>query len=192
MTEVAGSGSYEQRIAALDAANSAELINNSSTAHAIPLIARLFARGRQTIRVFSGSLDPGIYAKPPIIEALGVFLVGRGGNLNILIEKSRDVVPDDALLGPSGMLAALCDRFGPSVLDNVKVRRANVAREGLSHFLVVDGEGFRLEPDSSKHEAVAAFNLPEFANRLHEAFDALFARGEEVDLSFIDSAFAAA
>jgi hypothetical protein len=186
MTDTTTFATYEERLAALDAADSGELINNSSTEHAVPLIARLFARGRRQIDVFTGSLEPEIYSKDPVVEALGVFLLGREGTkLRVVVQGSPGEVPDAKLLGAGGLFAVLRKRFGPEILSRVSLRRGtDKAREISSHFLIVDNEGFRLEPDSTKHEAVASFNRPEYAKQLRMPFDKLFDSSEAIELRF--------
>ena len=75
---------YLNHIELLDREDSPILINNSSIEHAIPLVARLIARGQREISLLTGSLNPLIYADRKIVDALGVFLIGRSGFLRIL------------------------------------------------------------------------------------------------------------
>lgn len=166
---------YLSHIERLDELDSPELINNSSTEHAIPLVAKLFARGRKEILVFTGSLDPKIYAQKPVIDALGVFLVGRSGKLSVLIQKDATEVSDATIAtSESGLISALRSEYGSDVVDsNITVRRVcdRTRKAAKQHFLVVDNKGFRFEPDNTKHEAVASFNMPKVANGLTETFN---------------------
>lgn len=193
MSDLNATQSYEERIAVLDATDSSELINNSSADHAVPLIARLFARGRRAICVFSGSLNPEIYAKESVVSALGVFLLGRSGTLKIVLQRQAAEVSDDVILGEGGLLRALRDKFGEEVLKNVFVRRAPAkVLDVSSHFLIVDNEGFRLEPDNTKHEAVASFNRPEFTMQLRVPFDQLFNAANEISIDVLREEVASA
>lgn len=177
---------YLSRIERLDLEDSSELINNSSTEHAVPLVAKLFARGRQEILLFTGSLSPKIYAKKSVVDALGVFLIGRSGKVRVLIQDDDVTVPDERIaLSEGGLISKLKTQFGNDVVNSITVSRASEHTRSTvkQHFLVVDGKGFRFEPDNTKHEAVASFNLPKVAEELKKTFDGLFADGRAIALT---------
>lgn len=165
---------YLSKIERLDLDDSPDFVNNSSTDHAIPLVARLIARGRKEICMVTGSLNPKIYADKLVIDALGVFLVGRSGKMRVLIQQGAEQVPDSEISsGVGGLVEKLKSEFGASALKNISIGRASDAvRTSVEHhFLVVDAKGFRFEPDNTKHEAVASFNQPTLGEKLAKVFE---------------------
>ena len=175
---------YLNHIELLDREDSPILINNSSIEHAIPLVARLIARGQREISLLTGSLNPLIYADRKIVDALGVFLIGRSGFLRILVEKGSDIVSHEQLIDEeSGLISVLRAEYGESALSKVEIRRGGggVSASGV-HYLVIDEKGFRFEPDNTKHEAIASFNRPETASRLRGSFDGFFDDSEIISI----------
>lgn len=179
---------YIKNIERLDIEDSVELINNSTIDHAIPLIAKLVARGRREVLILTGSLNPKIYTDRSVMDALGVFLLGRSGALKIVVQKSVEDVPDDEIAtSEAGLVRRLKHQFGSSIVDRVSVSRASEpVRMGVKcHFLVVDDKGFRYEPnhDRPEHVAVACFNMPDVAKKLKETFEAFVKTSQPIALS---------
>jgi hypothetical protein len=177
---------YDDDLRKLQIAESTEIVSNSSTDHARALVARLVGSAKEQVVVFSGSLNPKIYSDPAVIDAFGAFLLGRNGELKIVVQTSAVSLPDGRIVSDADcMIAQLRLTYGDAVLARVKVARASDhdSRTYSVHFLVVDDRGFRLEPDNTLHKALGSFNQPQLAAKLHEAFSSLFARAAPISLN---------
>lgn len=166
---------YRKMLDQLFEQNSPTIISNSSTDHAIPLVAKLFQKARHEAMIFTGAANPMIYATDEVVEAAGSLVVGQNGNLFIIVQQSAEAVPDSKLLDEADcLISKLKNRFGESAAHNIHLYRADKSLQDLDyHFMVVDGAAFRFEPDNKKHEAFASFNNKEVGEKLKEMFNGM-------------------
>jgi hypothetical protein len=154
--------------------DSDEIISNSSTDHAAVLIGEMFRRGQGEACLFTGSLNPALYSRDEIIDAVGTFVSEEGNFLRILIQDELDesVFSRKA----DGAFAQRIEmKFGPQASERLEMQIAgSTARTVQYHFACVGEKAFRFEQDKSKHEAFASFNRPELVGRLKTIFNALW------------------
>ena len=177
---------YDDDLRRLELADSTEIVSNSSTDHARALIARLIGSAKERVVVFSGSLNPKIYCDTAVVDAIGAFLLGRNGHLEIVVQRDSTCVPDRQIVSDVGCLVdRLRAAYGESVLARVTIARASPidSVHHKVHFMVVDSKGFRLEPDNTAHRAFASFNQPQFASQLYTAFLSIIKRSSPIALS---------
>ena len=175
---------YKARLARLDLLDSSEVINNTSIEHASLMIARMIARARTSVKIFTGSLNPAVYADEAVLRAFGTFLLGREGNAQILVHSDGIKVTDDAIIGELSPLGKLAETFGYDLYARIKVRRlsSQLQNSVSANFIVVDRKSFRFQRDIAKHDAVGSFNQPEIAEKLEPIFDDMFIRSDVIDL----------
>ncbi|MEQ1663712.1 MAG: hypothetical protein ABL877_13550 [Thiobacillus sp.] len=175
---------YRKMLDQLFEQNSPTIISNSSTDHAIPLVAKLFQKARREAMIFTGAANPAIYATDEVVEAAGSLVVGQNGNLFIIVQKSAEAVSDASLLDEADcLIKKIKTRFGETATQNIHLYRADNSLQDLDyHFMVVDGEAFRFEPDNKKHEAFASFNNKEVGAKLKTMFDGMKQSSAELRL----------
>lgn len=164
---------YREMLEKLLKEDSSTIISNGSTDHATTLIEKLFQMAKEDVTIFSGKLDEIVYGQAGVVDAAGSFLVTDKGTISIVVECQDEEVSDKDIMSSEGsFLYKLRKRFGDSVLSQVKLfRTKNNTETFKSHFFVADNKGFRFEPDSTKHEALASFNNIDISNKLTSMFD---------------------
>lgn len=175
---------YIEYLLNLDVKNSKEMIGNSSTEHAVILIAKLIARARKSVKILTGSFNSAIYGQEEVLNAIGTYAIGRARNMQVIILKSESQLPVCDLISKNAVVVQLAARFGGAIYERIQFVRASAedAAAMTSHFLVIDNVAFRFEADHTKHEAVASFNNATIAQPLNNLFDDLFCRGVPIEL----------
>ena len=170
---------YRKMLDQLFESNSSSIISNSSTAHAIPLIAKLFQHAKKEVMIFTGAMNTDIYGVDEVVDSAGTFLIGNEGKLSIIVQKSSDMVSDEDLVSKENcLIEKIKNRFGDTALHNVSLFRASADLSTVNyHFMVVDGSAFRYEPDNTKHEALASFNHKEVGEKLESIFNEMVSSG---------------
>ena len=76
-------------------------------------------------------------------------------------------------------LIKLCREF--SGRSEIKVVTDQEDKKRNNHFITVDDEAYRYEPDKNLTDAIVCFNAKEFVVKVNKVFNDLFKRGENYD-----------
>lgn len=149
---------------------SAELIPNGGIEHAEVLVNNLFKCAKDTVRVFTGSLNQNVYATASVLDNARKFLSEPHRHLEILIQNEGDV-------SESNQLITLCNdnKLSQCTIKYVSTEDTSVS----SHFVVADDFAYRLEPDRARYSAVACFNDKSTSSKLSNFFEVMFNRATE-------------
>lgn len=132
----------------------------------------LVSRARREILICCPMLDPALYNRAALTEALGHFIARRASNrIRIAIEDSEHMLLADV------RLVELARRFS----DMILIRRLGEQHHGLAEmFLVVDSENCLHQQDIATIDATLDFHAPRLATPLARRFDAIWAASEPV------------
>lgn len=169
---------YEQLVSQLAAQQSSELISNSSVDHAAVLVRYMFKCASKAIRIFNGCLNKSVYGKDDVISAARNF-VEKGGRLEVVIQDG--LTPDE--ISSHGFLQAL----NQTCSNNTECQGSfelyagnDQVREIPSHFLIMDGSGYRLESNKDQPVAFASFNDQQIAKSLNTLFERILEKSEKI------------
>jgi hypothetical protein len=161
---------YVTLVRRLAETHDSEIISNSSIEHASVLIGEMFQRGSGEAQIFTGSLNPALYAREEIVSAIGSYLSNSTSHLRILIQDVAEGVPNADIF-----IEKVKERLGESVLPRIEVKIAdNFAKDQPYHFTTVGTAAFRFEPDRNKHEAFASFGRPETVEKINTIFQSFW------------------
>ncbi|MCK4841943.1 MAG: hypothetical protein KAT04_08675 [Methylococcales bacterium] len=152
---------------------SEDLIPNSGIEHAEVLIKNLFSHASNEVRILTGSLNARVYGTREVLASVDEFL-HSGGNkkIKILLQDVDDNAYDYIKSHP---LYLRCKELGESMCE-IKFSKDN--KDKLqSHFVVIDNNGYRIEPDKSEPIGIGCFNDEETSKKLVDKFDYLFNKG---------------
>ena len=144
-------------------------ILNASLGHAAVVIERIMANACTSVSILSGSLDPRVYGRSRVLRETMQFLDREHCQMRIILEgKHPDVLRQNAFLERFKDHAGVSVRFMPE---------REQARYSF-HFVVADGESYRIEVDKSRSSAVVAFGHLEGALNLERVFGTLWGLAE--------------
>lgn len=148
----------------------AEIISNSSIEHASVLIGEMFQRGSGEAQIFTGSLNPALYAREEIVSAIGTYLSNSASQLRILIQDATEGESNASIFKEK-----VKDSLGESVLSRIEVKTAgSFGKDQPYHFTTVGDTAFRFEPDRNKHEAFASFGRPDTVKKINKVFESFW------------------
>ena len=115
-------------------------------------------------------LDPAIYNRAALTDALGHFIARRASNrIRLVVENTEHML----LAGVR--LVELTRRFS----DMILIRRLGEPHRGLAEmFLVADGESCLHQRDIAAIDATLDFHAPHLATPLARRFEAIWAASE--------------
>ena len=127
-------------------------------------------RARREILICSPMLDPAIYNRAALTEALGHFIARRASNrIRAIVEDTEHMLLADV------RLVELTRRFS----DMILIRRLGEPHRGLAEmFLVADGESCLHQRDIVAIDATLDFHAPHLATPLARRFEAIWAASE--------------
>lgn len=130
------------------------------------------ARARREILICSPMLDPALFNRVALAEALGHFIARRASN------RIRVVVEDtEHMLLANVRLVELTRRFS----DIILIRRLGEPHHGLAEmFLVADGEHCLHQQNIATINATLDFQAPHLAIPLARRFETIWAASEPV------------
>lgn len=156
-----------------------EIISNSSIEHAAVLIAEMFRRGSGSAQIFSGSLNPALYAREDIVTCIGSFLSSDDASLRILLQD-----PAEGAANAKIFLENVKERLGDTALSRVEIKQADdFAKDQSYHFATVGKSAFRFEGDRTKHEAFASFGREEHVTKINGIFESFWKNAKDMVLS---------
>ncbi len=179
---------YRQFVVSLAEGNNGEGINrtflNSDKEKALIVLAQLFKKAKENVRIFAASLCHYVGTETEYIESLSDF-IESGGNVKILLNNY-----DENELQQSDLFKRLA--YYKSEKYNITVKSTNVKpyyvgdeNKNEVHFTIADNKGYRIETDVEKRTAMCNFNNPEFAEPTVQFFDHIFNAAKEIKLLHI-------
>ena len=138
---------------------------NASLGHAAVIVARMMADACTSVSILSRSLEPRVYGRSRVLRETMRFLERRHCVMRIILEgKYPDVLQDNDFL----------ERFTDHASVSLRFMPEREQRRYKFHFLVADGESYRIEADKSKSSAIVAFGHQEGALNLERIFETLW------------------
>lgn len=158
---------YQAHVERLFDEDSDILVSNSEPKHAAILIAMLFKRAKEQVAVFCRNLKADIYAEKNVVSAI-LDAARRGIEIRIVTQEPPEAVE---LLWQLHCLSFT----SPSKRVHIKQCNKGGACANLtSNFTVMDGKGFRFEPNKVEMKAHACANNPDLARTMLQRFDKIF------------------
>ena len=153
-----------------EAANkqSKEFILNEDVIHAQVVIENLFLNAKKNINIFSGELNPEVYSSSGVVNNIKRFLEKKANRISILLQNGNNSKLED------NAFVKLCRGFE----QKCQIKMVNEKdKNRKNHFITVDGQAYRFEPDNKKPKAIACFNDKKFSMEIDKQFKILFGRG---------------
>jgi len=167
---------YRKMVKKLADAKSSQLIPNGGTDHAEVLIENIFSHANDIVRIFSGELNARVYGSAPVLAKAKAFLKsGTGKKIKILIQEMNISNSNKDYLIAHDLIKT-CKEVNPDACE-IKFASGDDKEIG-SHFVIMDNQGYRLEPDRKKPTGVGCFNDKGRATALSVFYDKMFDRGE--------------
>ncbi len=138
---------------------------NASLGHAAVIVERMMADACNSVSILSRSLEPRVYRRSRVLRETMRFLDHRHCEMRIILEgKYPDVLKGNDFL----------ERFTDHASVSVRFMPEREQGRYKFHFLVADGESYRIEADKSKSSAIVAFGHYEGADNLERIFETLW------------------
>ena len=138
---------------------------NASLGHAAVIVERMMADACKSVSILSRSLEPRVYGRSRVLRETLRFLDRRHCEMRIILEgKYPDVLKGNDFL----------ERFADHASVSVRFMPEQEQARYKFHFLVADGESYRIEADKSKSSAIVAFGHQEGASNLERIFEVLW------------------
>lgn len=138
---------------------------NASLGHAAVIVERIIADACKSVSILSGSLDPRVYGRSRVLREAIRFLDHRRCEMRIILEgKDPDVLKDNDFL----------KRFKDHARVSLRFMPEREQSRYKFHFLVADGESYRIKADKTKSSAVVAFGHLQGASNLERLFGILW------------------
>ena len=163
---------YREHVRALAMRRDGQPVYNATAEHASIVIESLLSNARRSIDILTGTLNPRVYGRDPVIQEAQLFLLTSPENrIRIILEEDW---PSVRMMHP--LLVAL------KLFKNVDVKLAtrDVQRRYGFHFIVTDNDNYRFESDKKKPAAIASFGHVEGGRNLRAAYETLWAQCSEL------------
>lgn len=153
--------------------NDSGIFYNSSPDHAVIVIAQIFRRSKDTVRIFAKNLCRTIGNIPEYISALSDF-IERNGKVRILLNGF-----DEECAKSSNLYKRLA--YYKSIGKDIIVKtttavpyRASDEEKKEVHFTLGDNDSYRMETNIAELTAECCMNNVEFTQETVEFFDGMF------------------
>lgn len=154
---------YKKLVIDLFESESTHIIANSSSEHAAVLYTAFFSYAQEEICIYCNSLNSSVFGNRQVIERAREFLNKQNTRLHIGVTE----VPDKT----TGFFDVLKSFHAKDPKKVEVLSFPKMSADGkFINFSVMDKKAYRLEPDSSKCEAIACANDVLFATKLRDAF----------------------
>lgn len=162
---------YRKRVEQLAKERTGEPISNGSLDHASVIIEQMFRSAKDHVWILSGNLNARAYGRDDVLEQARLFLAHGKHHARILVEEV-----DDTMLTEHPFIVEFYDNenvefrtVSPSMLDQYEY-----------HFLVMDEDCYRFEPQKDEPTAVASFGDSETAKHLAVIYDVIWEESDEL------------
>lgn len=153
---------FENAVTQARISRSTNTLTNRSILHAkhvVKELLQLAIEEKADVYVSSGHLNSGCFTDD--VLKLGDRLISRGQKITVVVEET-----DEKKLRRNAFASLVASQSEASLFKP----RAETNTEYFSHFIVVDGKGFRFETDHQLAKAVLSFNQPDMAEDLKDEF----------------------
>ena len=163
---------YRARIEALAEKRAGEPIYNDSIEHAAIILQNIFSHARHSVKILTGQLNRDAYARRGIVEEVKRFIEDDTHRLQILFETESLVAEKKIYHHPFLREIAGSDR--------VQLRHVPQGLQQMYnfHFVLMDEDSYRFEPDKAEFGAVAAFGDKDGGKNLAHLFSTLWNRSD--------------
>ncbi len=165
--------SYRARVRRLAQARQGDPVYNDTLDHAAVIMQNMFSYAGESVRILTGSLNPDVYGRAEIVEEARHFL-RKSNDREIYILFEDKEATEDRWRKQHSFLSGLMDysrqihlRFVPDEWQETYD----------FHFVVMDDDSYRFEPDKTMFRAVAAFGDRPGGSNLRGLFDRLWSNG---------------
>ena len=159
---------YRARIEALAEERVGEPMYNDSIEHAVIILQNIFLHARRSVKILTGKLNRDAYARRGIVEDVKRFIEADHHTLQILFEDESLVDKKEIDRHPFLREIAGCDR--------VQLRHVPQGLQQMYnfHFVLMDEDSYRFEPDKGEFGAVATFGDKDGGENLARLFSVLW------------------
>lgn len=166
--------SYRARVRRLAQDRQGDPVYNDTLDHAAIILQNMFSYARESVRILTGSLNPTVYGRAEIVEEAQHFLRKSNDHQIYILYEDKEATDEDRWLKQHSFLSGLMNyrqqihlRFVPDDWQETYD----------FHFVVMDDDSYRFEPDKTMFRAVAAFGDRPGGSNLRRLFDRLWANG---------------
>ena len=163
-------------------------ISNGEPAHAVYLLNKFLSTADRVLNIHAGALsrqvedengakDVMAYADPQLAESAIAFLQKENSKLSVVLADDIDVEEGQGVLDHP-LIAAISEAEGLKGTLAVARARPEDCESFPYHFLVMDGEAWRLETEPEKAIAMVNFGDQEFAEKLDGWFQMMSSSAE--------------
>lgn len=157
---------YRERVEALADKHDGEPVYNGSLEHTAIVLQSMLSRANRSVKLLTGELNKAAYGRLPVVEQIKRFVEDESHSVQILYEAES-------------LRSEWAHPFLKAVADKNHVELRHVPREVQSrygfHFMLVDTDSYRFEPNKEKYGAVAAFGDKNGGDNLDGIFTSLWA-----------------
>ena len=163
---------YRSKIDRLAYERTGEPVYNDSVEHAAIILHNMFLHADRSVKILTGVLNKDAYGRRTIIDAAVRFLKDDSHEISILYENG-DLSRDDTLQQHPFLRAVKSNNN-----KRVKLQQVPPAVQDTYgfHFVLMDDDSYRFEPDKAKLGAVAAFGDQAGGKHLQSLFSELWRR----------------
>ncbi len=170
---------YERKVKDLMKKRNGEPLYNGTLEHAVVIIHCMLKQADKSVDILTGKLNRNAYGHYQIVEAANNFL-----NHDAYERKIRVLFEDENLRSTEEL--SKHPLLGSLASGQVECRMVPKPRQGAYgfHFIVMDDDSYRFEPDKERFGSVAAFGDNENAQHLKGLFEKLWheSQGNAVEL----------
>lgn len=169
---------YDAFVEQLASSGDSRTISNSSSRHALSILRAIFKHSSQSIKLFSGNVEPSVYNDQKLLEEAKKFVQDRQGKIELLIQNPEEVDCDSNLF-----LKELCE-FSTENVSIKSVSANHPLKKSSAHFVVADAKSYRVETNVKAHTAICCFKDEERARGLLAIFESAFSSPMATDYKF--------
>ena len=159
---------YRANVEALADRRMGEPMYNDSIEHAVIILQNILSHARSSVKILTGELNKDAYARRAILEEAKRFVENDSHTLQILFE--NETLDSNEMRYQHPFLQAIA--------GNERVQLRHVPRNLQTtydfHFVLMDNDSYRFEPDKEKFGAVAAFGDKNGGENLERLFSILW------------------
>ena len=159
---------YMNKVRRFAEARTGAPVYNASLEHAVVILQTMFSRAEDSICILTGGLNTEAYGHDEVVKEARGFLESPEHRVRILFEDDR--LLNEEYVSKHPFLAI---KTGQKQIQKRRVPK-ELQPNYKFHFVVVDSDFYRFEPDREKYEAVAAFGDVEGGQNLRELFENLW------------------
>ena len=165
--------SYRARVRRLAQDRRGDPIYNDTLDHAAIILQNMFSHARDSVRILTGNLNRDVYGRVEIVKEAQYF-IRKSSDHEIYILFEDEEATDSRWWGQHSFLSGLMD-YRQQV--HLRFIPGDWQATYDFHFVVMDDDSYRFEPDKTMFRAVAAFGDQPGGENLRRVFDHLWANG---------------